>query len=78
MGLIESVLGYAKNLIVIESKVTALNDDIKNMAATLELVTDKLATLSERVSKIEGKFEVYETLAQRSQELRKQIEPPAK
>ncbi len=74
MGLIESFLGYAKSLIVIESKVSELHGDVHDILATLEILTSKMATLSERVAKIEGKFEAYETMAQRT--VRKEIKPP--
>ena len=76
MGLIESFLGYAKSMIVIESKVSELQSGVHDMAGTLEILTNKLATLSERVAKIEGKFEAYETLAKRVEMGRKQKEPP--
>lgn len=76
MGLIESFLGYAKSLIVIESKVSGLQSNVHDMADTLEIITNKVATLAERVAKIEGKFEAYETMAQRVEMGRKQIEPP--
>jgi chromosome segregation ATPase len=76
MGLIESFLGYAKSLIVIESKVSRLQSDVGDMANTLEVLTGKVATLSERLAKIEGKFEAYERMAQRVEKSRKQIGVP--
>ncbi len=76
MGLIESFLAYAKSLIVIESKVSGLHDDVHDILATLDLLTDKVTALSERVARIEGKFEAYETMAQRIETDGKQIDAP--
>ncbi|PWT93419.1 MAG: hypothetical protein C5B54_01865 [Acidobacteria bacterium] len=79
MGLIESILGYAKNLITIENKVSALHEEIRTMASTMEIMTDKIAMISERLARVEGKFEAYENIAVRTQGATKQIkeiQPP--
>lgn len=58
MSAFESLLSTVKTMIVLESKLNDLN---KN----LDLLTDGYRLLSERVSRLEGKFEAYENVASR-------------
>lgn len=66
MGAIESFLGFAKNLIIVESKVSELQKDVRELGGALETLTDKVATLAERVARIEGTINAYETIAARA------------
>lgn len=56
MSWVQDALKALKKVILIEEKVTTLADDVKMLALAYK-------DLSDRVSRMEGKFEAYERMA---------------
>jgi len=64
MAWLEKILDGLKRIIVMENKVTELSKDVEFLSAGY-------AGLSERLARIEGKFEAYERVALSGKALQK-------